>query len=443
MGTVNHLTRKALLLILLLAASVLVHSLTVAAADADEVKRHVNIIQIRDTINPGVEDFIKYAISRSEEDKAECLVIMLDTPGGLMTSMRGIAQSILNSAVPVVVYVSPSGAQAASAGVFVTAAADVAVMAPGTNIGAAHPVTSSGGDVPSTMSEKVMNDMLAFARSVAAQRGRNSDWLEEAVKKSVSVTDQEAFQKNVIDMVADDLPALLKKLDGWQVHRKGETITLHTKGAEQIAIEPGWRYQILRTIGNPNVAYLLLMIGLAGLYFELSQPGAILPGVLGGIALILALYAMQTLPINYAGFLLILLAVVFFILEIKVASYGMLSLAGVVSFVLGSLMLFRGRGHGGGLEMSVLIPTVAVISLFFASVAALAFRAQIRKPQTGVEILVGQVGEVRRDIAPEGQVFVSGELWNADADEPIASGRKVQVVSVRNLKLKVKEIDDR
>ncbi|MDY0042072.1 MAG: NfeD family protein [Desulforhabdus sp.] len=225
------------------------------------------------------------------------------------------------------------------------------------------------------------------------------------------------------------------------MQRKGYTRTLHTSEIEQRTIEPGWLHQILRAISNPNIAYLLLMIGLAGLYFELSQPGAILPGVVGGICLILALYALQSLPVNYAGILLILLAIVFFILEIKVASYGMLSLAGVVSLVLGSLMLFQTRGYGSQLDMSVLIPTVLTVSAFFVVVASLAFRAQLRKPQTGMEALEGEVAIVQKDLSPEGKVFVAGELWNAEADEPIAAGEKVRVVSVENLKLKVKRID--
>jgi membrane-bound serine protease (ClpP class) len=431
------LNKNVLFTPLLLFAAMLLMGATAAE------KRRVTVVKVRDTINPGVEDFIRYAINRSEDEKAEFLIILLDTPGGLMTSMRGTAQAILNSPVPVVVYVSPSGAQAASAGVFVTAAADIAAMAPGTNIGAAHPVTSTGGDVPSTMNEKVMNDMLAFARSIAAQRGRNAEWLEDAVRKSVSVTAEEAYEKNVIDLVASDLPDLLKKLDGWQLQRKGQTVVLHTEGIEQVSIEPGWQYQILRAIGNPNISYILLMIGLAGLYFELSQPGAILPGVIGGISLILALYAMQTLPVNYAGFLLILLAIVFFILEIKIASYGMLSVAGVLCLVLGSLMLYRVPAHTGELSMSVFIPTIVVISSFFIGVAAVAFRAQMRRPRTGTQILVGLIAEVKQDLSPEGKVFVSGELWNAQADEFIPAGEKVRVVRVENLKLKVKRIDAR
>lgn len=412
---------------------------TASYGDSD----HLNIIQVKDSINPGVEDFIDYAIERSQEDGAQCLIILLDTPGGLMTSMRGISQAILGAKVPVVVFVSPSGAQAASAGVFVTASADIAAMAPGTNIGAAHPVTTGGGDVPSTMSEKVVNDMLAFARSVGTQRGRNTEWLEDSIRKSVSITAQEAFEKNVIDLVADDLPDLIAKLDGWEIQKQGSPRTLKLKGIEQRTIEPSWQHRVLRAISNPNIAYILLMIGLAGLYFELSQPGAILPGVLGGISLIIALYAMQTLSVNFAGVLLILLAIVFFILEVKVVSYGMLGLAGVLCLLLGSLMLFRAPHQSGQLAYSVLIPTVLLISGFFVGVAALAIRAQQRRPQTGNEVLVGQEGEVKQDLAPTGKVFVYGELWNAEADEPIRAGERVRVVSADNLKLKVQRIDAR
>ncbi len=405
--------------------------------------RHINIIEIKDSINPGVEDFIKHAIEVSEDDGAEALMILLDTPGGLMTSMRGISQAILNTRVPVIVYVYPSGAQAASAGVFVTASADIAAMAPGTNIGAAHPVSSGGEDIPSTMSEKVLNDMLAFARSIASEKGRNAEWLQRAIKESVSITAEEAFEENVIDLVAADIPALLERLDGWQIRKKGQTITLRTEGLEQRTMDPGWQHKILRTISNPNIAYILLMLGLAGLYFELSQPGAIFPGVIGGIALILSLYAMQTLPVNYAGFLLILLAAIFFILEITVQSYGMLSVAGVLSLVLGSLMLYRTPDSTIRLALSVFLPTVLAVSTFFVTVAAFAVKAQMRKPQTGNEALVGMVGEVTRDLTPEGKVFIYGETWNAVSEEPVARGEKVEVIAVENLKLKVQKIGAR
>lgn len=404
---------------------------------------HVNIVEIQDTINPGVEDFVRYAVATSEEDGAQFLVILLDTPGGLLTSTRGIAQAILNAKVPIVVYVYPSGAQAASAGVFITAAADIAAMAPGTNIGAAHPVMGGGENVPSTMDEKVLNDTLAFSRSIATQRGRNAEWLEQSIRRSVSATAEEAFKENVIDLVADDLPALMKKLDGWNLSKGGKSLVLQTRAVEQRTLTPSWQHRVLRGIANPNLAYILLMIGLAGLYFELSQPGAIFPGVIGGISLILALYSLQTLSVNYAGFLIILLAVIFFILEIKVASHGMLSIAGVLCLVLGSLMLFRAPGSTTALAMSVFIPTVLTVSAFFATVASLAFRAQISRPQIGVEAFEGLIGEAHTDLRPAGKVFVNGELWNAEADEEILMGEQVQVVSMHNLKLKVRKISGR
>ncbi|MGO8942422.1 MAG: NfeD family protein [Syntrophobacteraceae bacterium] len=429
--------------IILLTALFLSAVFLFALSPVEPQQAHIDIIQIQDSINPGVEDFMKYAIKRSADDKAECLIILLDTPGGLMTSMRGISQAILNSPVPVVVYVSPSGAQAASAGVFITVAADIAAMAPGTNIGAAHPVTAGGADVPSTMNEKVLNDTLAFARSIAAQRGRNAEWMEDAVSKSVSATAEEAFKLNVIDLVADNLPALIKRLDGWHLQRGAASVVLKTNGVEQRTISPSLQNDILRIISNPNLAYILLMIGLAGLYFELSSPGAVVPGVIGGICLILALYALQTLPVNYAGFLIILLAVVFFILEMKIASHGLLSLAGALCLVLGSVMLFRNPQEPRQVALSVFLPTTLAVSIFFAAVARLAFRAQKTKPQTGQDALLGMIGEVKLQIDPEGKVFVNGELWYAQADQRIEVGDKVEVLEVNNLKLKVKRIGGR
>jgi membrane-bound serine protease (ClpP class) len=404
---------------------------------------HLNLVTLQDSINPGTKDFLERAIKLSAEDQAECLVILLDTPGGLMTTMRSMVQAIMNAPLPVVVYVYPSGAQAASAGVLITIAADFAAMAPGTNIGAAHPVSGTGEDIPKTMNEKVMNDFLAFSRSVATERGRNADWVGKAIRESASITAAEAFSTNVIDAVASDLDDLINQVDGYHVQRKGFSKILQVKGLERRTLTPEWQDQILRVIGDPSIAYLLLMIGLAGLYFELSHPGTIFPGVIGGISLVAAAYALQKLPVNYAGFLFILLAVVFFILEIKVTSYGLLSLAGVLSLVVGSLMLFRVPGEIGRLSLSVLVPTVVVISAFFVTVATLAFRAQIRKPTTGKEGLVGAVGETRTDLNPEGKVFVEGELWNAYAEEPIPRGAKVRVMEIEDLKLKVQRIDAR
>ena len=401
----------------------------------------LDIMTVSDTINPGSQDFIEYGIEQATADGARCLIIQLDTPGGLLTSMRRIVKAIMNAPLPIIVYVGPKGARAASAGVLITIAADIAAMAPGTNIGAAHPVTTTGGEVPKTMNEKVINDMVAFARSIASERGRNEEWVVKAIRESASITAEEAFALNVVDLIASDLNDLVSKLDGWEIERNGRKYTLHTSGIEQKVIEPTWRHKVLRALGDPNIAYILLMIGLAGLYFELSQPGVILPGVIGTISLILAFYSLQTLPVNYAGFLFILLAIVLFILEIKVISYGMLSLAGILSLTLGSLMLFGVPGRSTGLEMGVFIPTIATVSGFFVLVATLAFRAQTSKPRIGIELLVGMVGEAKTDLNPRGKVFVNGEIWNAEADEFIPSGARVEVTAVENLLLKIRRID--
>ena len=432
-----QITRRFRLIGLVLMGLVAIGSRHAIAAD------HLNLVSLQDSINPGTKDFLERAIKVSAEDQAECLVVLLDTPGGLMTTMRSMVQAIMNAPLPVVVYVYPSGAQAASAGVLITIAADFAAMAPGTNIGAAHPVSGTGEDIPKTMNEKVMNDFLAFSRSVADERGRNADWVAKAIRESASITAAEAVANNVIDAVATDLDDLINQIDGYHVERKGFSKVLQVKGLARRTLTPEWQDQILRIIADPSIAYLLLMIGLAGLYFELSHPGTIFPGVIGGISLVAAAYALQKLPVNYAGFLFILLAVVFFILEIKVTSYGLLSLAGVLSLVVGSLMLFRVPGEIGRLSLSVLVPTVGVISAFFVTVATLAFRAQIRKPTTGKEGLVGTVGETRTDLNPEGKIFVEGELWNAYADEPIPRGTKVRVMEIEDLKLKVQRIDAR
>jgi membrane-bound serine protease (ClpP class) len=265
---------------------------------AGAAKGDIYIVKVADAISPGIAEFVDNSITRAEKEEAACIIIELDTPGGLAESMRIIVQSILGSTIPVVVYVSPSGARAASAGVMITMAADVAAMAPGTNIGAAHPVGAGGQDIGGTMSEKVINDMVAQAKSVAEKRGRNQKWVEQAIRESVSVTASEALKENIIDLIAKDTDDLIRQLNGRNIPGKG---VLHLDNAAKVVIKPGMRTQILRTISNPNIAYILLMIGLAGLYFELSHPGAIFPGVIGGISLVLAFFALQTLPVNYAG----------------------------------------------------------------------------------------------------------------------------------------------
>jgi len=334
-----------------------------------------------------------------------------------------------------VVYVSPSGARAASAGVMITMAADIAVMAPGTNIGAAHPVTADGKDMDKSMTEKVLNDMVAFTKGIAQRRGRNAEWAEKAVRESVSITADEALKNNVIDLVAKDLDDLIAQIKGRKIQGKGK-LALENARIEEIV--PNLRTKILKLISDPNIAYILFMIGLAGLYFELSSPGAIFPGVVGAIALILAFFSFQTLPVNIAGILLILLSVVFFILEIKVTSFGMLSVAGVVSMVLGSLMLFKGAGPEFQVAWRVMIPTVVLISGFFVGVVTLVVRAYVHRPFTGSEGLVGEIGVVKQALGLEGKVLVHGELWQARFGEPCAEGAKVVVERVDGLVVFVK-----
>ena len=413
---------------------IILMGVTVAAADRAEVYT----IRIADAISPGTAEFIKSGIKKAEENQAVCIIIELDTPGGLAESMRIIVQSILASRVPVVVFVSPSGARAASAGVMITMAADIAAMAPGTNIGAAHPVGAGGKDIDGKMSEKVINDMVAQAKSVAEQRGRNAKWVEEAIRESVSVTETEALKENIIDLVAKDIDDLIRQLNGREIKDRG---VLKLDDVKKVVLAETLRTKILKTISNPNIAYILMMIGLAGLYFELSHPGAIFPGVIGGISLILAFFALQTLPVNYAGILLIVLAIIFFIMEMKITSYGLLSVAGIVSLLLGSLMLFEGDTPDMKLSLQVLLPTIILISGFFVAVASLVFRAQMSKPATGSMGLVGEIGIVKKALTPEGKVFVHGELWNARAKEPLDEDAKVRVVKVVNLILEVESVD--
>jgi membrane-bound serine protease (ClpP class) len=403
-------------------------------------KNDIYIIEVVDAISPGVAEFIKDGIETAEKEGAACIIIALDTPGGLAESMRMIIQNILGSKVPVVVYVSPAGARAASAGVMITMAADIAAMAPGTNIGAAHPVGAGGKDISGKMSEKVINDMVAHAKSVAKERGRNEKWVEEAIRESVSVTETEALEENIIDLIAKDTDDLIQQLNGRELKDKG---LLKLDDAQKVVVKPSLRTKILRTISNPNIAYILLMIGLAGLYFELSHPGAIFPGVIGGISLVLAFFALQTLPVNYAGLLLIVLAIIFFIMEMKITSYGLLSVAGIISLLLGSLMMFKGTGPDLKLSWRVLLPTLILVSGFFVFVAGLVFRAQISKPKTGSKGLVGEIGVVKKALTPEGKVFVHGELWNAKSEKEIAEDIKVRVVNVVNLTLEVEPVENR
>jgi membrane-bound serine protease (ClpP class) len=397
------------------------------------------VVRVSDAIGPGTAELIASGLKKAEADRVGCVIIVLDTPGGLADSMHRIVKEILASPVPVVVYVAPGGARAASAGVMITMAADVAAMAPGTNIGAAHPVGAGGQDIGGAMSEKVINDMAANARSVAERRGRNAQWVERAIRESVSATETEALREGVIDLIATDLNDLVRRLDGREVPGRGR---LALDPNRVVEMEEGLRSRVLRAVSHPNIAYLLLMIGLAGLYFEFSHPGALFPGVIGGICLVLAFFALQALPVNYAGILLIVLALIFFVMEMKIASHGLLSVAGVVSLLLGSLMLFEGDAPDARVSWDVLVPTLVLVSGFFTAVAFLVFRSQLSRPSTGSTGMVGEVGVVRKALRPGGKVFVHGELWNAVARVEIAEGRRVRVVRLRGLTLEVEPAED-
>lgn len=394
----------------------------------------VYLVRITGAITPGNADFLESAIRQANTEKAGCLIVLLDTPGGLADSMRKMVMTIYGSSIPVVVYVSPSGARAASAGVMITMAADLAAMAPGTHIGAAHPVNAGGQALDDTMSEKVTNDMVAFVKSIAERRGRNMKWAEAAVRESVSVTETEALEKQIIDLVARDVDDLIDKINGRDIDGKPR---IDVDPTQRVWIAESMRTRILKTLSDPNIAYILMMIGLAGLYFELSHPGVILPGVLGSIALILAFYSFQTLPVNAAGILLIVLALIFFIMEMKIASYGLLSVAGVVSLLLGSVMLFDRVDGQTGISWTVLVPTLCLVGGFFAVVAGLVYRSRIRRPMTGDSGLIGEIGVVKTALTPVGRIQVHGELWSARCRTPVAAGQQVRVTSVDGLTLDV------
>lgn len=423
-----------------LAIMVILFLVALTSVGAEETPTEVYVLTVKGSINPGTAEFILDGLQTAEKAKAEALIIELDTPGGLDTSMRQIAQGIINARIPVVVYVYPKGARAASAGMIITLASQVAAMAPGTNIGAAHPVAIGAKEMDKVMSAKVVNDMAAYVRSLAAERNRNAEWAEKAVRQSVSISAAEALKLKVIDLVADDLPDLLKKIDGRVVRLNQESRSLKTAQAKMVRIEEGFRHKILTHLADPNIAMILMMIGLAGLYFELAHPGAVLPGVLGGICLLLAFYAFQTLPVNFIGILLIVLAFIFFLLEIYVTSYGMLSIAGIISLALGVLMLYRTEGTGVQVSWSVLLTTIILVAGFFLTITSMAVRAQLRKPLTGKAGLLGERGVALSDLNPTGKVLVHGEYWEAQAEEFIPEHEQVEVVQVNNLLLTVRRI---
>jgi membrane-bound serine protease (ClpP class) len=398
-------------------------------------------ISVDAPIHPITSEYIKDTIDRADKENASLVIITFNTPGGLDSSMREIIERILSAKTPVAAYVSPSGGRAASAGFFISIACDIFVMAPGTSTGAAHPVGVSitGQTMDKTMEEKVTHDAASYIKTLAGKRGRNTKLAEDAVRESLSYTEQEALKGNLIDLVAKDTQEIIDYFDGKRLVRfNGEEEVLDLKNEEIIEIPMTARQKFLITIANPNLAYILLMLGLLGLYFEFSNPGAILPGVLGGIFLLLAIFSFQILPINYVGLLLILLAIGLFILEIKIQSYGILTVGGITAMIIGSIMLIDTPIPEFRPSLKVIIPVALALSLIFVFLIVIAIRAHMKRVYTGKEGLVGEIGVAKSDIKPEGKVFVHGETWNAEATENIPKGAKVKVLEVKdNLMLRV------
>ncbi len=383
--------------------------------------------------------YLVKGIEKAERDGAVAIVIELDTPGGLDPAMRDVVKAELAADIPVVVYVSPSGGRAASAGAFIALAAHVASMSPGTNIGAAHPV-SLGEKVTEEMKEKVTNDAVAYIKSIAEKRGKNSEWAEKAVRESSSITEKEALDLNVIDLVAQNLDDLLKKLNGRKVTLPSGEKVLNTEGVRVESFPMSFRERFLSRISDPNIAYILFILGFYGLLFEITHPGAIVPGVFGALCLVLAFFAFQTLPINYAGVALIILGIAFFILEVFTPTYGPLTVAGIISMILGSTMLIETDVPFLRVSWSVIIPAVATTAAFFVFGLAMVIKAMRRKPTTGKKGLIGEVGVARTKVRMEGTVFIHGELWKAVSDDPVKKGEKVRVLDVDGLVLKVEKV---
>lgn len=406
-------------------------------------------LDINGAISPATQDYIQRGLEYAYHHNAEVVILRLDTPGGLDTSMRGINKAILASPVPVVTYVAPEGARAASAGTFILYASHIAAMAPGTNVGAASPVGMGGADLSpnnenkkstSTEAKKVTNDAAAYIRSLAQMRGRNVVWGEGAVRQAVSLSEEEALKQKVIDLTANNVPDLLQKINGHIVNVNGVNKTLQTSDVTIEKIQPDWRYQFLSIITDPSIAYILLLMGIYGLFFEFYNPGFVLPGVVGTICLLLALYAFQLLPINYAGFALLILGILCMIFEAYISSFGILGIAGVVAFIVGSVFLLRSDIPGYGVAWQIILMMSIVSVGFFLLIINLAIRSMRKKIVTGREALIGKIGEVLRFDGNEGQVRIQGEIWNAHSSHSLTLGQKIRVTHVSGLKLTVEPV---
>jgi membrane-bound serine protease (ClpP class) len=431
----------------------------------------VVVLNVDGAISPGTADYVVRGLKSAADEQAQLVVLKMDTPGGLDTAMRQIIKQIIASPVPVAAFVAPDGARAASAGTYILYASHFAAMAPATNLGAASPVMIGMGGLPdtdeqpqkdnksgeheknnagksapggaaaplTTMERKLMNDASAYIRSLAQMRGRNVEWAEQAVRQAVSLTAAEALKLKVIDVIAPDVPGLLRQLDGRKVNVLGVERTLNVAGAHIVTLEPDWRSRLLAVIADPSLAYLLMLAGLFGIFFEFSNPGFVLPGVIGAISLLLALFAFQVLPINYAGLGLILLGITFMIAEVFLSSFGILGIGGVIAFVMGSVMLIHTDIPGYGVPWSVIVPVALVSALFIFLVVGMALRARNRPVVSGHEEMIGTIGEVLDDFdGTKGWARVHGETWRISSEQPLSRGQKIRVVKMRGLILDVK-----